>query len=286
MEEEVRAAVFGNVGTMAVFRVGAFDAEFLEKEFAPALTAEDLVNLGIFQVYLKLMIDGVTSQPFSAITIPPIERGPETYREEIIAASRAYFARPRIVVEEEIKNWHAPPAPAPSLSTSAGAPARSFPATTGREHTSSETRPRPPEFPRPMAVERASEQAHPHSERSSGTHSQPSPMHHSSPTHHSNPKVELTHSSTHAVPVSPNALSLSKLRATSPKDNKAVSGAHLSELRKALSEVLKSESGNTKESASALATSPSAAREIPEDTLRRILEVKAPSSGGPSVHGT
>jgi len=68
MEEEVRDAVFGNVGTMVTFRVGAFDAEVLEKEFAPQFTAEDLVNLGIYQIYLKLMIDGMPSKPFSAVT--------------------------------------------------------------------------------------------------------------------------------------------------------------------------------------------------------------------------
>jgi len=59
MEEEIRDAVFGNVGTLAVFRVGAEDAEYLEREFTPQFTAEDLVNLPKYNVYLKLMIDGV-----------------------------------------------------------------------------------------------------------------------------------------------------------------------------------------------------------------------------------
>ncbi len=106
MTEEVRAAVFGNVGTMAVFRVGATDAEFLEKEFAPFFSGEDLVNLGFAQIYLKLMIDGVTSKPFSATTLPPIERLPKTFKENIIELSRKNFARPRSVVEEEIRVWH------------------------------------------------------------------------------------------------------------------------------------------------------------------------------------
>src|SRR3990167_51127 len=61
MDEEVRDAVFGNVGTMIVFRVGAYDADILEKEFAPTFTAEDLVDLGLRQIYLKLMIDSVSS---------------------------------------------------------------------------------------------------------------------------------------------------------------------------------------------------------------------------------
>ena len=106
MEEEVRDAVFGNVGTMVTFRVGAYDAEILEKEFAPQFTLEDLVNLGRFQVYLKLMIDGVSSPPFSAVTLPSIARSPVDFKDEIIAMSRKNFARPRREVEEEIMRWH------------------------------------------------------------------------------------------------------------------------------------------------------------------------------------
>ncbi len=106
MTEEVRAAVFGNVGTMCVFRVGATDAEYLEKEFAPAFTAEDLVNLQKYQMYLKLMIDGVTSPPFSAAGMSPIPRPEIMYVKEIIDASRAQHARPRAEVEDEIRLWH------------------------------------------------------------------------------------------------------------------------------------------------------------------------------------
>lgn len=113
MEEEVRDAVFGNVGTMVTFRVGAFDAEVLEKEFAPKFTAEDLVNLGIYQIYLKLMIDGVGSQPFSATTMPPIERPAVSMREQVIESSRKIFAAPRAKVEEDIRLWHQPLVPAP-----------------------------------------------------------------------------------------------------------------------------------------------------------------------------
>jgi energy-coupling factor transporter ATP-binding protein EcfA2 len=108
MSEEVRAAVFGNVGTMITFRVGAFDAEVLEKEYAPVFTQEDLVNLGFVQVYLKLMIDGVTSHPFSATTLPPIEKPLVSFKESIIETSRASFTRPRSEVEEEIRKWHEP----------------------------------------------------------------------------------------------------------------------------------------------------------------------------------
>jgi len=114
MEEEVRDAVFGNVGTMVTFRVGAFDAEVLEKEFAPVFTAEDLVNLGFAQIYLKLMIDGVSSQPFSSTTLGPIARPEISFKKEVIDASHSQFARPRKEVEEMIAKFHEEGRPDPS----------------------------------------------------------------------------------------------------------------------------------------------------------------------------
>lgn len=106
MEEEVRDAVFGNVGTLISFRVGAFDADVLEKEFAPVFVAEDLVNLGFAQIYLKLMIDGVSSQPFSATTMPPIARPDISFKEDVIKSSRELFAKVRLEVEKDIQDWH------------------------------------------------------------------------------------------------------------------------------------------------------------------------------------
>lgn len=108
MSEEVRAAVFGNVGTMISFRVGSYDAEVLEKEYAPQFTAQDIVSLGFAQVYLKLMINGIGSQPFSATTLPrPVIPEPN-YVREVIDRSRAQFGQPRAVVEESIRKWHEP----------------------------------------------------------------------------------------------------------------------------------------------------------------------------------
>ena len=125
MEEEVRAAVFGNVGTMIVFRVGAFDAEVLEKEFAPQFTAEDIVNLGIFQIYLKLMIDGISSSPFSATTLPPIAKPESSSLQTVIDMSRKQYARSRADVEKDIADWHAPIKPPP----------KSSPAPTSQSHS-------------------------------------------------------------------------------------------------------------------------------------------------------
>ncbi len=105
MTDEVRAAVFGNVGTMCIYRVGAYDAEVLEKEFAPYFTAEDIVNLQKYQMYLKLMIDGVTSQPFSAAGMAPIPKPEISYLEQIIASSRQLYAKPRQIVEDELLEW-------------------------------------------------------------------------------------------------------------------------------------------------------------------------------------
>lgn len=67
----IRDAVLGNVGTLVVFRIGGRDAETLEPEFAPAFTASDFTNLPNHHIYLKLMIDGKVSRPFSAVTLPP-----------------------------------------------------------------------------------------------------------------------------------------------------------------------------------------------------------------------
>ncbi|OGE96077.1 MAG: hypothetical protein A3E98_02420 [Candidatus Doudnabacteria bacterium RIFCSPHIGHO2_12_FULL_48_11] len=100
----VRDAIFGNVGTMVCFRMGAEDAEFLEKEFEPEYTMNDLVNLAKYNIYLKLMINGVASHPFSATTLPPISV-PTGNTEKVIKVSRERYATPRSVIEEKINKW-------------------------------------------------------------------------------------------------------------------------------------------------------------------------------------
>lgn len=102
----VRDAVFGNVGTMITFRVGSDDADFLEKEYEPEFTPQDIVNLPNYKIYLKLMIDGITSRPFSAKTLPPmVKSGDKQIEEEVIKNSRELYCRPKDVIENEINNW-------------------------------------------------------------------------------------------------------------------------------------------------------------------------------------
>ncbi|MFZ2150255.1 MAG: CxxC-x17-CxxC domain-containing protein [Minisyncoccia bacterium] len=102
----VRDAVFGNVGTIIVFRVGADDADFLEKEFEPEFTPQDIVNLPNYKVYMKLMIDGVTSRGFSAKTLPQMVKGGDReIEEEVIKSSRELYCRSKEEVEREINNW-------------------------------------------------------------------------------------------------------------------------------------------------------------------------------------
>ena len=103
---KVRDAVFGNVGTIVTFRIGAADAEFMEKEFAPQFTENDLVNLPKHNVLLKLMINGVASDPFTAETLPPMTiNAPTGNAEKIMRISRERYANPAAEVEEKILRW-------------------------------------------------------------------------------------------------------------------------------------------------------------------------------------
>lgn len=105
--ETVAPAVFGNIGTLITFRVGAADAEELVKEFTPTFTEEDLVNLPKYEFYIKLMIDGITSNPFSARGLPPLSDEEKTGNvDKVIRISRERYTKDRSVVEDKIMRWH------------------------------------------------------------------------------------------------------------------------------------------------------------------------------------
>ena len=168
MEEEVRDAVFGNVGTLIVFRVGPFDAEVLETVFDPTFTPEDLVGLGIGQIYLTLMIDGVGSKPFSAETIPPIDTPPISYRDDCVRSSREQYGRARAEVEATVNQKQLDFQPPPKEKKE-------------REKSSYGSRPRASDAaPRPPAgaAPRGQAMSAPHEDRGPRTAPAPAPVGH------------------------------------------------------------------------------------------------------------
>lgn len=105
IDETVRNAIFGNCGTLISFRVGAKDAEELEKELIP-FTQEDFINLPNYHCYLKLMIDGFAGQSFSAVGLPPTDlRETEANKEKIIRNSRERYAKRKKDIEANILKW-------------------------------------------------------------------------------------------------------------------------------------------------------------------------------------
>jgi type IV secretory pathway TraG/TraD family ATPase VirD4 len=107
LDEKLRAAILGNAGTVISFRVGIEDAEVLAKEFYPVFSESDLVNLPNHHIYLKLLIDGAPSEPFSAFTLPPNART-TSHRQEIVEQSRRSYAKPRHEVERSLAPTSAP----------------------------------------------------------------------------------------------------------------------------------------------------------------------------------
>lgn len=105
LKEEIKKAVFGNVGSMVSFRIGSDDAEFVSKQFKPIFGEQDLLNLDNYNSYVKLLIRGQTTAPFSMKTYPPAE-GDQTIAELAREISRTKYGRPREEVEREIIAKH------------------------------------------------------------------------------------------------------------------------------------------------------------------------------------
>lgn len=98
LDEGVRSAILGNVGTLIAFRVGVEDADLFAQEFYPVFSRSDLVNIPNHHIYLKLMIDGVSSVPFSATTLPLPQKGC-SFVDQIMSMSRAKFANQQRTVD-------------------------------------------------------------------------------------------------------------------------------------------------------------------------------------------
>ncbi|MGA2417670.1 MAG: DUF87 domain-containing protein, partial [Candidatus Staskawiczbacteria bacterium] len=101
LKQEIRDAVLGNVGTIGAFRIGAEDAENLEKQFEPGFSRFDLVNLDNFTMIVKMMINNKISTPFKMQTLPSPKGRPEII-EAIKKISKLKYSRPKAIVEEEI----------------------------------------------------------------------------------------------------------------------------------------------------------------------------------------
>jgi hypothetical protein len=102
LPEEIASAVVGNVGTIISFRVGAQDAEFLEKIFLPVFNKFDLVNIPNYNAYIKLLIHGYVSDAFNIKTLPP-EPSSKELAEKVAELSMLKYGRDRAIIEEEIK---------------------------------------------------------------------------------------------------------------------------------------------------------------------------------------
>ncbi len=103
IDEATLHALFGNVGTLVSFQVGAKDAELLAEQFGGDLTEPDLLRLPRYQAYVRLLVDGMPSRPFSLRTLPPPEPLPEAARPAVVRrASRHRYARPVAEVERAI----------------------------------------------------------------------------------------------------------------------------------------------------------------------------------------
>ncbi len=101
LTEKIRDAVFGNVGSIVAFRVGAQDAEFLVKQFEPIFNENDLINIDNFNALVKILINGQTSKAFNMKTLAP-ENGDEELAGKIKEFSRLKYGRNRQKVEEEV----------------------------------------------------------------------------------------------------------------------------------------------------------------------------------------
>jgi hypothetical protein len=99
---QIRDAVFGNVGTLQSFKIGAEDGEYIAKEYAPVLTEQDVIGIANYKAYMKLNMNGSTSRPFSLETIWDQSQANPKIREVIKQYSRMKYGRKKVFVEQEI----------------------------------------------------------------------------------------------------------------------------------------------------------------------------------------
>ncbi|MDD5623541.1 MAG: type IV secretion system DNA-binding domain-containing protein [Candidatus Peribacteraceae bacterium] len=104
LSSKIRQTVFGNIGSLISFRVGAEDAGVLEKEYEPIFKERDIINLGVREFYIKMAVKGEIREAFSGRTVD-VPKPKEDHTQEIIALSRKKYCQPRKKVEEMLKKW-------------------------------------------------------------------------------------------------------------------------------------------------------------------------------------
>jgi hypothetical protein len=161
------------------FRVGSRDAESLAKEFEPEFTLEDLVKLEKFHVYLKLMVDGVSTIPFSALTLAPIAKSTGS-TEKVIRISREKYGMKRSVIEEKIMKWSGMIVDGETETEETGEPAEENKTPAPREHHTAAA-PEKPAGPPPKP-----QLMNTHQPKDKPAHAAPV---HTAPVHHETPEA-------------------------------------------------------------------------------------------------
>ncbi len=108
LSDKIKAAVFGNVGSLISFRVGAEDAEFLVKQFQPVFDQSDLINIDNWNAYVKLLVNGATSLPFN-VQVYPSQKCNIRAAEAIKQLAFLRYGRERDLVKQEILERSKPP---------------------------------------------------------------------------------------------------------------------------------------------------------------------------------
>jgi len=106
LDEDTRSAIFGNVGTLLTWIIGADDAEVFQKQFSD-LTVDDFVNTEKFNFYIRMLIDGQLSEPFNAVSMPPDPQEDAALGEKIRELSRLKFGKEREFIENDIRQRYA-----------------------------------------------------------------------------------------------------------------------------------------------------------------------------------
>jgi hypothetical protein len=132
LTEEIRDAVFGNIGTVVSFRVGQNDVDALSRYFQPQFDGDDLLRVPNYNAIVRSLVNGVPTQPFSMATLPPLGNPNPGLADALKQLSAAKYGKPRAVVEKTIFDRLATQTPAPkpfqgAFGATPGAPAPTRP---------------------------------------------------------------------------------------------------------------------------------------------------------------